>query len=260
VVAAQANTASARENLARESILTQFQSVTAPFSGIVTARNVDNGNLINAGGASGSAVSSGSSSAGVTTTGTAASGGTSAGSGTSTGAASGSVFSIAQLDRVRIYVNVPQEDIGSLHPGIPASISVRELPSKKFSGTIVRTADALDPSSRTLVAEVDIDNPNGVLRPGMFASVSFSVDQPKGLLIIPDSAMISNGSGTQVALVTQNKTVHLANISVGRDFGTTMQVLSGISREDNIIDNPPDGLKEGQKVSASPEKVKKSPS
>jgi multidrug efflux pump subunit AcrA (membrane-fusion protein) len=266
VVAAQANVNSSAENLDRESVLTAFQNVTAPFSGIVTARNVDNGDLINSGGSSGSTQDLGSNSAGTSSSGTAASGGisgstssTSASSSLSSGTTTG-LFSIAQIDKVRIYINVPQEDVAAIEPGIVAHVLVKNLPSKQFTGTIVRTADALDPSSRTLVAEVDLNNSGELLRPGMFADVQFDVKQPTGTLIIPDSAMISNGSGTQVALLNPNKTVHLAAITVGRDFGQVMQVLSGISRTDTIIDNPPDGLKEGQKVSASPEKTKKSAS
>jgi multidrug efflux pump subunit AcrA (membrane-fusion protein) len=257
VVAARANTASSQENLARTQVLTQFQNVTAPFSGVITARNVDNGALISAGGTSGTTQAAGSTTAGTTTSGGAASGGTSAGSGSTGGASSGSLFSIAQLDRLRIYINVPQEDVGSVHAGVPATVFVKELPSRKFSGTIVRTADALDPSSRTLVAEVDLNNQGDLLKPGMFADVKFQVQQPAGTLLIPDSAMISSGQGTQVATVSKDKTVHLVNVTVGRDFGQVMQILDGITSKDTIIDNPPDGIREGEKATATPEKVKK---
>ena len=260
VMAAQANTASSAENLTRTQVLTQFQNVTAPFSGIVTARNVDNGDLINAGGSSGSTQNTGSNAAGTSASGTAASGGATSGSGSTGGAASGSLFSIAQVDNLRIYINVPQEDVDSIKAGVPATVVVKELSSRKFPGTIVRDAEAIDPSTRTLVAEVDVKNQNGLLRPGMFADVQLSVAQPGGTLLIPDSALISNGQGTQVATVTPKKTVHLTNVVVGRDFGQVMQILGGISGKDKIIDNSPDGLKEGEKVVATPEKVKKTAS
>jgi membrane fusion protein, multidrug efflux system len=267
VTASNANLQSSDEALTRQVVETGYQNVTAPFSGIVTARNVDNGDLINAGASSSGTQGTGSSNAGTSSSGTAASGGltgssslggtSSSSSTSSSGGSTGSLFSIAQLNRVRIYVNIPQSDVGSIHDGILAHVEVRELPSKKFTGVITRTADALDPVSRTLVAEVDLSNPGQILRPGMFAELEFDVPQADNTLIIPDSTLVTVGNGTQVATVINKNTVHFADIQVGRDFGQTMQVLGGISPKDSIIDNPPDGLREGQKVSASPEKVKK---
>ena len=138
-----------------------------------------------------------------------------------------------------------------LRAGIETQVTVRELPQRTFRAKIVRTSEALDPQSRTLIAEVQLPNPGSVLRPGMFAQVAFQVPQASGMLLIPDGALITNAGGTQVAVVTKESKIHFQPITVGRDFGQTIQVISGLKPTDQVADTPTDNLQEGMKVKAT---------
>ena len=259
--AAAANVRSAQANLARLTVLQGYQRVTSPFDGVITARNVDNGALISAGGGSSTGDSStvGSGSAGSTSQGNAA-GGSATGSGSSPGGSpsgsgtgggpSSSLFSIAQTGTLRIYISVPQAYAGDVRPGQTAQILVRELPSKPFLGKITRTAGALDAATRTLVTEVDVANPQGLLRPGMFGQVQVRVPHPGGALLIPDSALVTNAGGTQAIVIGQGSKLHYQPITVGRDFGQVIEVLSGLRTGQQVVANPSDSLHEGQTVHA----------
>jgi multidrug efflux system membrane fusion protein len=258
VAAATQNVRSNQANLARNVALQGFQKVTAPFAGVVTARNVDNGALITAGGVSGSGSDSttdGSGSVGSTSLGNPASG-SSTGSGSSPGSspagASGgtanSLFSIAQTNLLRIYINVPQTYASDIRPGQTAQVLVQEVPNHPFLGKVVRTSAALDAASRTLVSEVDVPNPQGLLRPGTIAQVRLRVSHPEGALQMPDSALLTNAGGTQTLVVGQDDKIHYQTIKVGRDFGKTIEVISGLQAGQNVVANPNDSLHEGEKV------------
>ena len=257
VGAAQANVNANRANLARSAALQGFGRVTAPFAGVVTARNIDNGALVTAGGGGGDSATVGSGTAGATTQGNAA-GGSATGGGATTSSASGasgggaptSLFSIAQISDLRIYLNVPQTDANVVRPGQTAQVTVSEVPGHPVLGRVVRTASALDATTRTLVTEVRLPNTNGVLKPGMFAQVHLRVPHPTGELIAPDSALITNAGGTQVLVVSPQNTLHFQPITVGRDFGKTIEVLSGLKAGQTIVANPNDALREGEKVHA----------
>ena len=256
VSASADNVRSTQANLARLAVLQGYQKVTAPFEGVITARNVDNGALISsAGSVSGTDSSTvGSGAAGSTSQGNAA-GGSATGSGSSPGngtggTASTSLFSIAQTGRMRIYISVPQVYAAVIQPGQTAQILVRELPGKPFLGKIARTAGALDAATRTLVTEVDVANPQGLLRPGMFGQVRVRVPHPNGELLIPDAALVTNAGGTQAVVVGQGNTLHYQPITVGRDFGQVIEVLSGLRPGEKVVGNPSDNLHEGQSVHA----------
>lgn len=261
VGAAQANVNANRANLARSVALQGFGRVTAPFAGIVTARNIDNGALVNAGGGagggSGDSTTVGSGTAGATTQGNAA-GGSAVGGGATTsststasaGSAPTSLFSIAQINDLRIYLNVPQTYANVVRPGENAQVAVADVPGHPVVGRVIRTASALDPTTRTLVTEVRLPNTNGALKPGMFAQVHLRVPHPTRELIAPDSALITNAGGNQVLVVTRQSTLHFQPVTVGRDFGKTIEVLTGLRAGQTIVANPNDALREGEKVHA----------
>ncbi|MBV9849888.1 MAG: efflux RND transporter periplasmic adaptor subunit [Armatimonadetes bacterium] len=263
VAASAANVRSNQANLARLAVLQGYQRVTAPFDGVITARNVDNGALISASGSVTGTDSTtvGSGAAGSTSLGNAAGGnatgsGSAPGGGTSGSTAGGgtptSLFSIAQLGRLRIYISVPQAYVDNVRPGQTAQVLVRELPGKPFLGRVARTAGALDAATRTLVTEVDVANPQGLLRPGMFGQVRLRVPHPGGALLIPDSALVTNAGGTQAIVVGRDSKLHYQPITVGRDFGQVIEVTSGLQPRQQVLANPSDNLREGQAVHAQP--------
>lgn len=221
VRAAEANIRTAKNaiagneaNVQRLVELQSFQKVRAPFSGIVTARGIDVGSL----------VSSGSSSN------------------------LHELFRIAQIDRLRIYVNVPQSEVTSIRVGQPASVAVQELGHEGFPGQIVRTANSLDAASRTLLTEVQLANPGGKLLPGMYAQVKFTFHRDHAPLLVPGNALVSAETGPQVALLRGDGTVHYQKLQIGRDYGPELEILSGIQAGDTIITNPSDAIREGQRV------------
>ena len=249
--AAQANVRAAQANVARLASLQGFNRVTAPFSGVITARNVDAGAFISpSGGPLGGGSSVGDTSAGTSTQGAAASGNP-LGGGSSPGGSggqSGSLFSLAQTGALRVYVNIPQTYVGVVSAGQPVDLTVQELPGQKFKGSISRLAGALDPSSRTLVTEVRLGNPNGTLSPGMFAQVHLHVPHPPGAVLIPGGALVTNSGGTQVVTIDKNSKLHFQPITLGRDLGKTLEVTQGLSVGQQIVATPSDDLKDGQKV------------
>jgi RND family efflux transporter MFP subunit len=210
VAAQRSNIAAAEANLARLDEIQSYRVVKAPFDGVVTLRNVDVGALVNAGNTL--------------------------------------LFRVAQTGTLRLYVNVPEADAAFVHPGQPARLTVASLPGREFSGTLVRTANAVDPSSRTLLCEIEVPNGGGALLPGMYAQVQLTSDRKQPPLLIPGEALVFRAEGTQVALLNADHTVHLQNIQVGRDYGTQIEVITGLREGDTILANPGDMAREGIKV------------
>lgn len=255
VTAASANTRASQANVARNAALQGFQNITAPFDGIITARNIDTGALISSsGGPVGGGDSIGGGSAGTTSQGNAAggSGASGAAPGAGSSSSSPSLFSLAQIDVLRFYVSIPQAYLGIVEVGQPVQVTVQEAPGRIFRGTITRTAGALDPSSRTLVAEVRLGNKDGSLRPGMFAQANIKVPHPFGSVVIPGPALLTNAQGTQVLLVDKNNKIHFQNVTVGRDFGKVIEVTSGVRAGQQLISSPSDSLTEGETVKLAP--------
>jgi len=218
VVAQRSNISAAEANVARLENMQSYLVVKAPFKGVITLRNVDVGALVNSG--------------------------------------STLLFRIAQTGTLRTYVNVPQANSSSIHVGQPAYLTVSNLPGRKFTGGVARTANALDPNSRTLLVEVHVPNADGALLPGMYAEVDLSSTRPNPPLLIPSEALIARGEGETVALVRPDHTVHIQPVQVGRDYGDRLEVLSGLELGDIIIPNPGDAAREGLKVNPVPAAVR----
>jgi multidrug efflux system membrane fusion protein len=211
---AQANLAAAEANVRRLEQLESFKNVYAPFSGVLTRRNVDPGALINAG----------------------------------AGAAGKELFDIARVDPLRVYTNVPQAYAPTIKVGMKAAVTLQEFPGQKFSGAVARTADAIDPATRTLLTEVDVPNRDGKLLPGSFGQVHFATGSNVLRLTVPVNSMLFRAEGPRVAVVDKDGKVHLRPITIGRDFGTTLEILGGVDPNDQVIINPADSLEEGQQV------------
>jgi len=209
--ARQADLNAAAANVQRLKDEQSFQNVTAPFSGIVTARNVDIGSLISNG-------------------------------------TSQSLFRMSQVDVLRVYVSVPESYAKDIRSALEADLTVAEVPGKVFKGQVVRTAGAIDPTSKTLLTEVDVPNPNGDLLPGAYAQVVFHLKTSTPPLTIPSNTLIFRTSATQVAVV-ENGVAHLRNITLGRDLGQSLEVIAGLEPSDAVILNPPDSLADGTAVS-----------
>lgn len=204
---------SATFNVRRLEETQHFQKVFAPFDGVITARNIDIGALINAGG----------------------------------NAPGKELFDIAATNRLRVYFNVPQAYSRDVKPGGRADLTLAEFPGRRFAGTIVRTSDSIDPASRTLLTEMDVDNPTGELLPGAFLSVHFHLSSKVGTVVVPVNTLIFRSEGMQVALVRDNK-AELVPVAIGRDYGTEVEVVSGVAAKDEIIENPSDSLTSGTEV------------
>ena len=232
--AALANTGAAEANVRRLTETRRFTHVTAPFNGVITARNVDLGSLISAGGS--------------TSASNPAAGG---------GAQAGSLFRIAQTDTVRTYIAVPQTDALAMTPGMSADVTVQEIPNRAFRGRVVRTSQALDAASRTLLTEVDIANPGMTLLSGMYAQVHVHLEHRAPALMLPSTALIVRASGTQVAVLDatqpgQPATARFVPVAVGRDFGGTVEIQSGVKAGDGVVANPSADLVDGMKVRIAP--------
>ncbi|HUL04620.1 MAG TPA: efflux RND transporter periplasmic adaptor subunit [Gemmatimonadales bacterium] len=214
VDAARATVNADEANVHRLLDLQSFQKVYAPFDGVITARNVDPGSLISAG----------------STTGTR------------------ELFRLAQVDVLRIFVYVPQSYAPDIKAGQTADVSVRELPGRVFQGTVTRTAGAIDPTSRTLLTEVQVENRNGLLLSGSYATVRFKVQRPDPPLVVPQTALLIDASGTRVALVDADGTLHYRSIQIGRDFGNDVEVLSGVDATDVLATGLAANIAEGSRV------------
>jgi RND family efflux transporter MFP subunit len=212
--ARQADLLAAEANVHRLKDLQSFKEVIAPFSGIVTVRSVDVGALIQNGN-------------------------------------SVQLFRMAQTNLLRIYVGVPQVYSRSMVAGVPADLQIPEFPRRTFPGKVVRTAGSIDPASRTLLTEVQVPNPTGELLPGAYATVNFHLKLVEPPLMIPSNTLIFRSKGSQVAVVTPQGTVQLKTVVIGRDLGTSMEVLSGIDSNDAIVLNPPDSIGDGDVVNVT---------
>jgi len=211
---AQANMAAADANVRRLQQLESFKHVYAPFAGVLTRRNVDIGALVNAG----------------------------------NGGSGKELFNLALIDPLRVYVSVPEADAPSIRAGMRAWIGLAEFPASRFGGTVVRTANAIDQNTRTLLTEVDVPNKAGRLLPGAYAQVHFDVPVNGMRLSVPSSAMLFRSEGPSVAVVGPGDRVQLRPIVIGRDFGTSLEILQGIRANDRVVENPPDSLESGQVV------------
>jgi RND family efflux transporter MFP subunit len=214
---------SAEANVHRLEELQSFERIVAPFDGVITARNIDVGQLISA--------------AGSTTT---------AGAGTIVG--NKEIFDISALGILRVYINVPQIYAPDAKNGAIATLTLPQYPGRKFQGKLVRTSDAVDPATRTLLAEVDVNNASGELLPGSYTEVHLHTSNPAPALLVPVSAMILEPDGLRLATVDGDSVVHLIRVTPGRDFGTTVEILSGLQPGQRVIANPPDSLTDGEKV------------
>ncbi len=206
---------SGKANVERLQQLQSFEKVYAPFDGVVTARNVDVGQLIDAGSATGGARE---------------------------------LFHIAALSTLRVFVNVPQIESRAARPGTAAYLTLAEEPGKRFAGKLVRNANSIDVASRTLLAEVDIDNHDGALLPGAYAQVHLQLAEGASTLMVPVSALIFQSAGLRLAVLGPGDRVHFTAASPGRDFGNEIEVVAGLEPGERVIDSPPDSLFEGEKV------------
>lgn len=209
-------------NTRRYEVLRSFQRIVAPFDGVITSRNVDVGSLVSPG-----TLTAQSSSTTTPTVG---------------------LFGIARVDKLKILVDVPQTDFRSIRAGDAATITIREFPGQTFKGVVADSAGALDASSRTLLTEIDIPNPDNRLLPGMFAQVSLAGASKNTVLRVPANAVVFGAGGARVAVVDGSGTVHFRPVKVGRDFGTELEVTEGVSASDRLVSNPSDDLRDGQKV------------
>ena len=158
------------------------------------------------------------------------------------------LFRIAQTGQMRTFINVPQADAASIRPGQPATLEIPDLPGRRFSGRVSRTANALDPASRTLLVEVEVPNNNGALLPGMFTQVDLMAQRHDPPLSIPGDTLVVRADGPQVAVVNSEGEVHFEKIKLGRDFGDHLEVLSGLELGRKLVVNPSDFVREGVKV------------
>lgn len=222
VKAAQANVYASQANFQRNTVLQSYNKVTAPFTGVITARNVNTGVLISAG-------------SGNTNT-------------SNTNTSNTSLYTIAAYDKLDVNVNVPQSLSQSLQTNQTAQITVRELPQQVFRGKVVRTSNAIDPNTRTLLTQLEVNNSDATLRPGMYASVRFAINRNDPPFVVPDSALVVNAGGTQVATLTKNQTVHYQKVVVGRDYGTEVEITSGLTGNESLIATPTVDETEGLRV------------
>jgi len=244
---ARATIAANEANVRRFLNLQGFKRVFAPFPGIITARNVEIGSLINAGGGTSASTTTGATASGATTPG---SGTTPTGTGASS--ASGGLFQIARIDTLRIFISVPQTFVNSIKAGQTTDITVKEFPDQKFTGKVIRTSNALDPASRTLLTELQTANPGYQLLPGMYATVKFGVAQVEPPVRIPATALIVRADGPQVVTVTEDQKAHYQKVVIGRDYGGTLDIISGLEPGSTLILNIPDGLQDGESVRVQP--------
>ena len=210
--------ASSKANVAQLEDLQNFKNVIAPFDGVITTRQIDIGSLVSQG----------------------------------SGTAGTALFALAETDPVRIFIDVPQSEAPLIQVGMDAKIFVPERANRDFTGKVTRTSGALDPTSRTLHVQVDIPNEDGALFVGMYAQVKFTLVDTSGPIVIPSDAFVFRSQGSQVAVLTPDKKIHWQNIKVGRDFGTYMEVLTGLDENSRVVMNPTDDLTEGLPVDIKP--------
>jgi RND family efflux transporter MFP subunit len=204
----------AKANLQQLEKIQGFQQILAPFAGKIAARNIDVGTLVTAG----------------------------------TGNSGTPLFSLVQSDVLRVYVFAPQENAPSIHEGLAAKIVLQEYPGQEFDGKVTRTAGALDPQTRTMQVEVQVPNQQGKLYAGMYGQVKFLLPDDNAPIVVPADAFVFRAQGPQVVTVTNDNRIHWQKISVGRDFGTQLEVLNGLKENAEVVMNPTDDLREGIEV------------
>jgi len=202
---------SAQANVNRLRQLQSFEKIYAPFDGVITARTIDTGQLIDQG----------------------------------TGK---ELFHLQAIQTLRVYVNLPQSYAAQAQHGMKVDLSFPEHVGKTYQATLVRTANALDPTSRTLLIELDLENKSGELLPGSLAQAHFKLTNAAAALVVPSEALIFRKDGLSVGTVAANGTAHLAHVVIGEDDGAQVQIVSGLSASDRVIQDPPDSLVEGQAV------------
>jgi RND family efflux transporter MFP subunit len=205
---------SAAYNVRRLEELQSFTKVYAPFDGVITARNTDIGQLIDSGSAS----------------------------------PAKELFHVAATRTLRVFINVPQQYSVAAKPGLSADLTLAQFPGRKFQGKLVRTANAIDLASRTLLIEVDVDNTTGELLPGAFTEVHLKIPADIPTFILPVNTLIFRAQGLQVAAVENNNTAKLLSIALGRDFGAEVEVVSGLTGQESIIASPPDSIIDGEQM------------
>ena len=247
VVAAKEFVRASKATLARLVTLQGYEKVTSPFAGIVTARNVDVGALISATGSTQGPARANP-------------------AGPSDVPSNGEIFRVAQISRLRVLVSLPQSEASGIHIGQQASVSVDELSNRLFPGQITRTSSALDAASRTLLTEVQVANPTGVLLPGMYTTVRLMTNRTVPPLLVPDASLVTEANGTSLAVLqplsqsasekaasagidqavlARARIVHFQKVQPGRDYGTTLEILDGLHDGDYVAINPGDAVKEG---------------
>jgi HlyD family secretion protein len=214
VKVAEANVRAQMATVQRLLQLTQYEKVEAPFNGVVTARNVDSGDLVKADDNSGGTP----------------------------------LFALQRDDVVRVQVNVPQSGAVGLQDGLAANVHVPELPGRTFEGKVARNSVALDAASRTMLAEVDVPNPDGALRSGLYVNVAFAIPRLTPAVVVPAEALLFNGDGLRVATVDDAGRVHMRNVSVYRDYGTTLELREGLQGGERVALTAPADIAEGQQV------------
>ena len=202
---------SAQANVERLRQLQSFEEVYAPFDGVITARNIDTGQLIDPG-------------------------------------AGKELFHLQAIQTLRVYANLPQVYSANVKPGAKVDLTFTEHGGKIYQGTLVRTADAIDPASRTLLVEVDVDNRAGELLPGSLAQVHFKTPAAGPTFIVPAAALIFRKEGLRVGIVINGNVAHLVPVVIGEDDGANVQIVTGLSIGDQVIQDPPDSLIDGEKV------------
>jgi RND family efflux transporter MFP subunit len=222
--AQQAGLQAATANVRRLEELQGFEKVTAPFDGVITQRLTDVGDLINAGNSG----------------------------------ADAQLFRISKIDVVRVFVPVPEIYSDQITDGLRATLDLIQLPNQQFAGTVTRSSHAIDPASHTLLTEIDVPNPSGKLMPGAYANVHLHLATQVQYLVIPTGAVLFQAAGPQVAVVNGTNQVELHKVSIGRDFGNTIEITGGLSASDQIIASPPDYLVDGMHVSIQPPAGQKS--
>lgn len=211
LAAQAANVQAAMASVSRLQQMQGFEKIVAPFDGVITERNTDFGDLVNAG---------------------------NAGTGRE-------LFRISQNNMVRVFVTVPEEFSSQVKPGTKASMEVISLPNRQFAASVTRTADSIDTTSRTLTVELDVPNRSGELLPGAYADVRFQLPLNGVQLVLPASAILFQADGPQVGIVNNHLQVELRKVALGHDFGDTIEILSGVRSTDAVIANPPDSLING---------------
>src|SRR5438874_415508 len=203
---------SARANVRRLEQLQSFKRIEAPFEGVVTARNTDIGALIDS------------------------------------GSNARELFHVAAVQTLRVFVNVPEVYARAAQPGLKADLTLKEYPGRRFTGTLVRTAQAIEVASRTLLTEIDVDNPHGELLPGSYAEVHLHLPTAASTLKVPVSALIFRSDGLMVATIKEGNQVAIVPVIAGRDFGNAVEILGGLTGSERVILNPPDSLADGETV------------